>query len=411
MMHTYRKAVVASPVTRHGNDWLRTVAAGLGLMALAGCALPPDPADFDSEREEFAAQGGYRPERQFATTTLREVWTHDRAELDIAYTAPDAAGRFPLILYLPGLGEDVSAGASWRLAWAAAGYAVLSVQPVPLVHALDSAEPLNAGDLRALARRQFAASALRRRVEQALWTVAELQRRTGTEQRYAKADTARWIVAGFDLGAQTAAALSGEDSEAADAPVGLQAAILLSPYVSLASGQPGAGFAQVRLPLLAVTATEDDDPYGLAFASLRQAAWKALPGGEQFALVLKGGNHALLSGADTDQYLDRLSRDRAQALSGDGPSGMPGGQGGMRLQAQGYGGSGPEGAPGGGPGFGLGMGMPRRDPKADARQVAAVRSVTTAFLDATVRNSTEARRWLTTSAIGWLGQLATLQHK
>jgi len=405
------KTASKDPTTHRHCDWLKPVVAGLGLLVLAGCALGPDPETFNDELAEFAAQGGYRPERPFATTTLREVWSHDRVELDIAYTAPDEAGRFPLILYLPGLGEDVTAGASWRLAWAAAGYAVLSVQPVSLVRALDSAEPLNAGDLRALARRQFAAPALRRRVEQARWTVTELQRRAGTEQRYANVDAARWIVAGFDLGAQTAAALSGEGGEAADTPVGLQAAILLSPYVSLASGQPGAGFARVRLPLLAVTATEDDDPYGLAFASLRQAVWKALPGGEQFALVLQGGSHALLSGADADHYLERLSRERERRMGSGGSPGRPDGQDGMRLRAPGYGGAGPDGGYGGGPGFGTGMGMPRRNTKADARQVAAVRSVTTAFLDATVRNSGEARRWLETNARAWLGQLATLKRK
>jgi hypothetical protein len=275
---------------------------------------------------------------------------------------------------------------------------------VSLVHAIGSTEPLNAGDLRALARRQFAPSALRRRVEHAVWAVDELQRRSRTELPYARADAAHLAVAGFDLGAQTAAALSGEGGdEATAATVTLQAAILLSPYVSLASGQPGAGFASVRLPLLAVTATEDDDPYGLAFASLRQAAWNALPGGGQFGLVLQGGSHLLLSGVDADQYLQRRSRAREAGMGSGGPPGMSGGQGAMPLQASGYG--------GGGPGMGADFGLPRRNPKADARQIAAVRSVTTAFLDAALRNSSEARRWLETSARSWLGQLATLKRK
>ena len=399
-----RKGVSAHPIAHHGYDWLRPVVAGLGLLGVAGCVLGPDPAEFDDEIESFMAQGGYRPERALATTTLREVWQHDRTELDIVYTVPDEAGRFPLILYLPGLGEDAAAGASWRLAWAAAGYAVLSAQPVSLVHAIGSTEPLNAGDLRALARRQFAPSALRRRVDHALWVVAELQRRSRTELPYARADAAHLAVAGFDLGAQTAAALSGEGGDdAVAAAMTPQAAILLSPYVSLASGQPGAGFASVRLPLLAVTATEDDDPYGLAFASLRQAAWNALPGGEQFGLVLQGGSHLLLSGADADQYLQQRSRARQAAMGSGGPAGMSGGQGAMPVPSWGYG--------GGGPGMGTDFGLPRRNPKADARQIAAVRSVTTAFLDATLRNSSEARRWLETSARSWLGQLATLKRK
>jgi len=399
-----RRAAAASPVTRRRYFGWKLVVAGLGLLGVAGCVLGPDPAGFDEEVESFTAQGGYRPERTLPTTTLREVWQHDRTELDVVYTVPEEAGRFPLVLYFPGLGEDAAAGASWRLAWAAAGYAVLSVQPASLVHAIGSAEPLNAGDLRALARRQFAPSALRRRVEHAVWAVDELRRRARTELPYARADAARLAVAGFDLGAQTAAALSGEGGEeAVAAAMTPQAAILLSPYVSLASGQPGAGFASVRLPLLAVTATEDDDPYGLAFASLRQAAWNALPGGEQFGLVLQGGSHLLLSGADADQYLQLRSRARDAAMGSGEPPGMSGGQGAMPVPSSGYG--------GGGPGMGMDFGLPRRNHKADERQVAAVRSVTTAFLDATLRNSAEARRWLESSARSWLGQLATLKRK
>ncbi|WP_139559063.1 alpha/beta hydrolase [Methylotetracoccus oryzae] len=395
-----RQALPANPIAHPGRAWLTPVVLSLGVLGVAGCVLGPDPAGFDEEVESFTAQGGYRPERTRATTTLREVWQHDRSELDIVYTVPDEAGRFPLVLYFPGLGEDATAGASWRLAWAAAGYAVLSAQPASLVHAIGSAEPLNAGDLRALARRQFAPSALRRRVEHAVWAVAELQRRARTELSYARADAAHLAVAGFDLGAQTAAALSGEGGdEAVAAAMTPQAAILLSPYVSLASGQPGAGFASVRLPLLAVTATEDDDPYGLAFASLRQAAWNALPGGEQFGLVLQGGSHLLLSGADADQYLQRRSRAREAAMGSGGPAGMSGGQGVMPVPSSGYGGGGTD------------FGLPRRNPKADARQIAAVRSVTTAFLDATLRNSSEARRWLDNGARSWLGQLATLKRK
>jgi hypothetical protein len=136
-------------------------------------------------------------------------------------------------------------------------------------------------------------------------------------------------VAGYDLGAQTAAALAGDSMLKEWQP---QAVILLSPYVA-----PGSLPVRVDAPLLSVTGPNDEDPFSrMGSAERRQAVWQAkvLPGSYQ--LIAKNAQHQLFSGS-----LDELpgpnaggcarpQHDSAGSGGGQGPGagGAPGGKGG-----------------------------------------------------------------------------------
>ena len=72
---------------------------------------------------------------------------------------PSGEGNFPLIVYLPGLGESAEGGAAWRRSWAEAGYAVLAIQP-ETISRIWTSPAARSGEFRELAREQFSARAL-----------------------------------------------------------------------------------------------------------------------------------------------------------------------------------------------------------------------------------------------------------
>ena len=87
------------------------------------------------------------------------------------------------------------------------------------------------------------------------------------------------VIAGYDIGAQTTAAMIGEkfDTHLPQAPdFKPLAAILLSPSVNMALGELTTGYKNISIPLLVVAGTEDDDPYAITTPCVRTAIFSKL---------------------------------------------------------------------------------------------------------------------------------------
>lgn len=376
---------------RHGYDWLKPVPLGLCLLATAGCAMgppKPSPAEVRERMERFSMNGGYAPAHRFAIASVRETWPHRQSKLDVSFLVPEGSGSYPLVVYLPGLGEDAMAAPLWREAWASAGYAVFTVQPVREADALKGLGPLRPDDRHAIGRGHFSTRSLETRLDAVAFALDGLRQRTNNPgSPYAKADLNRLAVAGYDLGAQTAAALAGEMVKAPMPDwhgLGFRAAILLSPFADLAAGALISRYKTMDLPMLAITGSEDDDPYGITSASLRTVPWHNAPPGGKYLLSFEGGGHGVLAGA-------ALEKDGGEPQAGEMPDDMPMG-----------------GPPPGG--MGRPSGAPGKRPS-DFRHLAAVRVVSTAFLDMAVKDDAGARQWLSREAGRWLGQSAKLQAR
>jgi len=421
------------------------------LMLLVACSSrPPLPSQEDQQEKlsEILSNGGYKTARNFPVDVTHDVWIYQQTELEVELVGPSAPGSYPLIIYLPSLGEDAKAGRLWRETWAKAGYLVFSMQPMPVSQALKALEaerrfddpeeipddenaeladenmalrpePADGGwfgdkprrqsrtaresELRYVGHQYFGMENLKTRLAQLFWAYAQLQTRAGLRQPlYASADFSKVILAGYDLGAQTVTAALGENFGSglprADQlkPV---AAMVLSPSVDLAEGNVRSRFQALRLPMLTITGSEDNDPYAISSAAVRTAVWEQAPAGGKYLLLLRGAGHRLLSGNELGGRfgLSGVRRGDFGMDSGGGPGGHNGG--------------GRRGMSAGGAGGGLFGKTERRDPNLGYKQVAAIASVSSAFLDMLIKKDEFAQAWLNEKAGKWLDRAGTLQTR
>lgn len=386
----------------------RQLVLALCIAVLPGCASkPPQPVD-RRQAIEAARASGYLSARS-EVQGWQATWEVGGQQVDVAWLAPKTARQAPLLVYLPGMGEDARAGELWRHAWAEAGYAVLSLQPRQFGRALYSSPQAQAGSFRNLARDIYATEALQTRLLAVEAVLAEARRRAlAGDVALAGVDWQQWAVAGFDLGAQTAAALAGERETQRLSSLRPSAVVLLSPYV--ADGTEVKRFASLDTPVLAVSGPHDEDPLGwVSSAGQRESLWRGLQVQGSYRLLALSAEHAELSGNVPEPM---GARGRGEGRPSDGP---PGGPSDMPLgfdagggRGAPPGGQGPGGRSGPGQRMGRGGGM---EASFDPRQVANVQAVSLAFLDWRVRKLSAAEHWLKASASEWMAGSALLEEK
>ncbi|MEY4210461.1 MAG: hypothetical protein RLZ92_841 [Pseudomonadota bacterium] len=407
---------------------------------LTSCAMRSTQPSVEVQTQKLAetqSKGGYVAGAEMEIDSQREAWVHDRVQLDTMMTMPTAAGNYPLIIYLPSLGEEANAGRIWRETWAKAGYAVFSLQPVLISQALreieamkklnpeleredgfetedevEQSQSLTEGwfggklqrpsrsaqnsELRYLGHEYFAVDNLKQRMQQVFWAYQQLKTRKSLGQ-LASVDLSKVIIAGYDLGAQTVAGVIGEnfDSALPESPEFKPlAAITISPSVNLAKGNVRSRFQAIKLPLLVVTGTEDNDPYAISSASVRTSLWEHAAAGSKYLLMLQNAGHQVLAGSEVNSRFAAGRRGLSdQEQFGSSQIARRNSHANEGLIA------------------GLMGDRGRRNIEQSYKQVAAVASVSSAFMDAVVKNDEFARFWLADKAIAWLGNTAQIRQR
>ena len=374
------------------------VIASLVCSMTLGCASKSD-GSLDAVAVKPSADGGYVVNRRYETMSTRDTWTVDGDAVDVSLLVPAPSGAYPLVLYLPGLGELSDAGLSWRQAWARAGYAVLSVQPTKFGPAVWTSSRARAGDFFDIAHDAFSPPSLAARTQLVRHALEQVSRRQRDARgtAFARIDLARIAVAGFDLGAQTALMVAGarvRDVEPLHLPDGVKGVIVLSPYADAAEVE--SNFQPIQLPVLSVTSRLDTDAYGLiGTASIRRVPFQYMPPGQKYLLLLASAPHAELAGTRPNSTRD--GKDTEDAAEDDKVLGDE--------TAEVY----------------EGERKKRRKPDYSAsraeklaqlvRVQSQVQAVTTAYLDAIIRNDAAAAEWLSKNARAWLGDSGELLSK
>jgi hypothetical protein len=152
----------------------------------------------------------YAPAEHESVRTSQSTWPLPERTVKVLLTVPAHPRSLPLVIYVPGLGESNGAGDRWRAAWSAAGYAVMSVQPLLEDETAWTSELARTGEFKSLAREHYGAAATSRRVRALEAIAAEARRRSRAgEEGWERIDWDRVAIAGFDLGAYTALASLG----------------------------------------------------------------------------------------------------------------------------------------------------------------------------------------------------------
>jgi dienelactone hydrolase len=207
---------------------------------------------------------------------------------------PDSPGPWPLVLFSHGLGGSVDAGTVWGEAWAAGGLAVLHLQ-----HPGSDAETLRGG------MRQLVAAASAEqwlaRVQDVRFALDELARRAALgEPPWLQVRADAIGLAGHSFGAQTTQAVAGQrfpaPGQASDPRP--RAFIAFSPSQTRGGRLSVAdAFGGITRPFLAVTGSEDGDPFGsYDNGEPRAEVYRGLPPGQRALLWLDGADHMTFAG-------------------------------------------------------------------------------------------------------------------
>jgi len=372
------------------------------MLGCAGRSDKPNPAAV----KRYADQG-YVPDRHYESTVVRETWTIGSKLVDVTVLTPTPAGTYPLVIYLPGLGETTDAGLSWRQSWVQAGYAVVSVQSSQYGPQVWSSPSARAGEFLAVAKDAFSVPSLQARAQLMQDLLDRIARPPSGASAFERMDLSRVAVVGYDLGAQTAMIVAGESVRGVEplhVPSSVKGVIALSPYADFSGMGTHSNFQPIRLPVLSVTSPLDKDAYGLVTAaSVRRAPFQYMPAGQKFLLVLPSAPHSFLAGAGGSTASEQKDTAKGASTTAQGSGAdanimgeevapSDGGEHGTRGRARASGAGGPGAAQ-------------------QAQQQTQIQSVTTAFLDATVKNDPIATEWLTRNAKRWLGESVELLSK
>jgi hypothetical protein len=162
-------------------------------------------------------------------------------------------------------------------------------------------------------------------------------------------------------------------------------------------------------PVLAVSATDDGDPYNLiSRPDLRQIPWSSMPAPLKCLLILDGASHRLLAG---NALMDPESPGIPQTSTATG-GGKPGRRhrsGTDQLDSSRMAADGDGNNSAGTPSRRSRKGPGPSGPHAyNLRALAAMQGVSTAFLDLALKQRPEAQRWLQNEAPVWLRGTASL---
>lgn len=401
----------------------------LVIVLTAGCATSRSDLKADDAQVKQFSGRGYLTDDQYVVAASSASWPCGGAACEVALTVPAKQGRYPLVIYLPGLGEGSIAGEAWRTAWTRAGYAVLSLQPLAEDAGAWSSARARTGDFALLARERYSDKAMSERLRALHDALRQLARRHAAhEPPLERVDLSRIAVAGFDLGAFTAMAIAGEDVRnvvVPQLPVSIRAVIALSPYASFSGPSFASRYGTIRLPVLSLTSDADGDALGVVTGPhLRRAPFEYMPPGDKYLALLAGMPHGVFSGASAAPAREPEYRP-ADSRSPSRPAGPTGGRGGggghghfsgaSAAAAGSHGGDGAAGrsgghADGGHPAPAENL-RQRASPTELAMGVAAVQAISTAFLDAVLKEDTIAREWLEKDAARWLKGKGELRRK
>jgi predicted dienelactone hydrolase len=273
-------------------------------IILLGSPLPGITAGDGSSYDPSSVPSASGIERQ-------ELTVEDEARsrsIPILVSLPEGGGAAPVVLFSHGLGGSRHGSSYLGEHWAARGYAAVFLQ-----------HPGSDESVWREAPRASRMDSMRRAasMENFLLRVGDVRAILDALERFNdepghplqdRLDLDRVGMSGHSFGAVTTQAVSGQRAPGAGRPFTdprIRAAVILSPSAPR-RGDPSDAFGGVDLPWMLMTGTKDVALIGDADVASRLAVFPALPEGDKYELVLDNAEHS----AFTDRNLPGDSEPR-----------------------------------------------------------------------------------------------------
>ncbi len=223
-------------------------------------------------------------------------------EVPIKIYYPLTEVSFPVIFFSHGLGRSREGGAFWGEFLASHGYVCIHIQ-----HPGSDTEILKSARIRkrAKVRDIFShanAENLILRVQDSKFCIDKLSEiNSSFKELKGKIDTSKIGFSGHSFGAITTQCMAGQafntgkDKNLSFPDSRVKGFIAFSPTVTKRMDEKSA-FEKIVKPFFSITGDEDEIDMIRATAEERRIPYDNMPGGNKFLLILKGADHAALSG-------------------------------------------------------------------------------------------------------------------
>ncbi len=262
------------------------------LTAVLAVAIPPAHASQPGRYDPLQLPAAPQP-------APVDVTVHDRdrdRDLPLRVYLPATADPAPVVLFSHGLGGSREGSSFLGRHWAARGYVAVFLQHPGSDASVWQGKPREQA-MRALKRAASAKNFLLRNEDvKAVLDQLERWNRQPASRFEGRLDLARIGMSGHSFGGVTTQAVSGQSyarggQRYVDGRI--DAAIVFSPS-SPQRGSARDAFADVRIPWLVMTGTEDQAPIGDTVEG-RLKVYPALPPGGKYELVLDGAQHSVFT--------------------------------------------------------------------------------------------------------------------
>lgn len=400
------------------NHQLVTFLLGLVFFAafVEGCSTPsraekayqPVQKIDESKVIEFASRG-YDSGIEYSIEDTKQSLEIDHTTYQINLAQPKRLGKYPLVIYLPGLGESSEAGIKFRNTWATSGFAVISIQLLKDDETILATPAAREGDFSYIRHDRYSPEVVSSRML-ALSKLFEYLKKgiVDGDEKLSNIDIGHIGVIGFDIGANSAMIVAGEESQSVSGlklPLKVSAVVALSPYADFSGSSFDARFRNINLPVLSITGDADDDSHGLVPITLHQAPFQYMPTGNKYLLLLADASHAVIGNrTQSNDFFSAEKSDEGSKKSENESSDKSSGK--RRSNRNGKQSSSNDSGNSAGPAK-----RPPAGPTQQALMEVAIEQISTVFLNAYVRNDPLAMDWLKNKAQPWLGNIGQLKDK
>ncbi len=373
----------------------------LSSVLMMGCSSAPKQQKIDQTKIQQFATRGYDSGIDYATSISKLSLNIGNECCQITIVQPNREEKYPLVIYLPGLGESSDAGADMRNAWARSGYVVLSFQSLKDDENVWSSKAARNADFAYIRHERYSSEVISERLDILTKVIGYLKQRVASgDTGLQRMDMSHIAIAGFDIGASSAMIIAGEDYPGvsnAGLTVHVDGVIALSPYADFSGSALDVRYRNINLPVLSITSDADGDAHGGVSPSLHQAPFQYMPPGNKYLFLLAGASHSVIG--DEDQAKSAPNEGNSISQKTDSGNTSGGKHRGKRSSNR---------------GGDSGLSSQREagnSPTQGAIMEVAITQITTAFLNAYIKNDKFSREWLKRDAQPWLNQIGQLKEK